>query len=167
MRLAPLLLLALVLHGCTTKGSGKATTPAWKVYQEKHPVAAPSAPVRSGAQELRITEAYLEENKTVFAVSHWVARIRCSIVSTEKLPVSTLSDAFTITGRSGKTYKAHFSTRGPARRTWQHQEHTGEPTHLPAGVAGELEVWVQVGDDKTHDELAGFAFRGIQVPLGR
>lgn len=157
----------VVLGGCTVKGHGKASTPAWKTYQIEHPQPAPSAPIRSGSEELRVKKVFLEENKTALAPSHWVARIRGSIVSPEPVPLSTLSNAFTIMGRSGKVYTAYVSTVGPGRSTWQHQEHTGKPTHLPANVAGELEIWTQVGDNKSHDELEAFTFRGLRVALPR
>lgn len=161
------LVFASIAGGCTIKGQGKASTPAWKVYQVEHPRPVPPGPVRSGSIELRITRAFLEENKSVLKTSHWVARLRGTLVSSEALPVSALSGAFTIVGSSGKAYDAHVSTVGPGRRTWQHQEHTGQPTHLPANVVGELEVFAQVGDDKTHDDLAAFTFRNLRVPLAR
>ncbi len=157
----------IALGGCSVKGEGKGSTPTWKVYRVEVPQPAPSAPLRSGSEELKITKVFLEENKTVLATSHWVARIRGTLVSPDKVPLSSLSDAFTITGKSGKSYRAHVSTVGPGRRTWQHQEHTGQPTHLPANVPGELEIWCQVGDDKTHDELEAFSFRELRVVLPR
>ena len=169
MRLATGILVgwALVVGGCTVKGSGKSSTPAWKMYQVEHPQPAPAAPVRSGSEELRVKKVFLEENKTAFAASHWVARIRGTIVSPAPLPVSSLTEAFTIIGKGGKVYPAYVSTVGPGRSTWQHQEHTGKPAHLPANVPGELEIWVQVGDEKSHDELEAFTFRGVRVALPR
>lgn len=117
--------------------------------------------------EFRTTKVFLEENKTVLATSHWVARLRGTLVCSEDLPVQSLSGAFTFIGASGKIYEGHVSTVGPGRRTWQHQEHTGKPTHLPANVPGEVEVFSQVGDDKTHDELQAFTFRTRRIPLSR
>ena len=149
------------------KGHGKSSTPGWKIFQVEHPVAAPSSPIRHGPIELRIQKAYLEENKTIFATQHWKAEILLTVVSSQPLPLSELNNAFTIIGKSGKSCEAHVSTVGPGRRTWQHQEHTGQPTYLPAGVVGEVNVWTLIGDAKSHDELASFTFRGIQVPLGR
>lgn len=157
----------LALSACTTTGQGKNTAPALKVFKTEHAYAAPPDPIRSGAMELRVNKVFLEENATIFETSHWVARMYVVIVSSEDLPVSALSDSFTLIGKSGKTYEAHVSTRGPGRKTWQHQEHTGQPTHLPASVAGELEVFAQVGDKETHDELVAFTFEGIHVPLAR
>jgi hypothetical protein len=164
MRCAWLTVVLLALGGCTVKGSGKASTPAWKMYKVEHPQPAPSEPVRSGSLELRVTGVFLEEHKTVLAVSHWTARLRATIVSTEKLGPEMLSGAFTIIGRSGEVYPATVSTVGQ-RTTWQHKEHTGQPTHLPANVPGEIDVFTQVGDGKTHDELEAFTFRSIRVPL--
>ena len=157
----------LLLPGCTVKGSGKASTPAWKTYQEETPLQAATESVRAGAVEFRPTKVFLEENKTVFSTSHWVVRLRGTVLSPEALPSQSLSDAFTFIGAGGKIYAGHFSTRGPGRRTWQHQEHTGKPTHLPANVPGEIEVFVQIGDDKTHDEVVAFTFKSVRVALAR
>jgi hypothetical protein len=165
MRSAWMTIALLAVGGCTMKGSGKSSTPALKMYQVEHPVAAPSEPLRSGSIELRITKVFLEENKTVLATSHWVARVRATLVSSELLLLKSLSGDFTVIGRSGKVYRAHVSTVGPGRSTWQHQEHTGQPTHLPANIPGEVAIFAQVGDDKTHDELAAFTFRSVRVTL--
>lgn len=162
-----LLGLALLAAGCTVKGQGKSATPAWKMFQVEHARAVSSAPIRSGSIEWRASKAFVEENKTAISASHWVARIRGSVVSSEDLPLSALSQAFTVIGKSGKVYDAHVSTVGPGRRTWQHQEHTGKPTHLPANVPGELEVFVQVGDDKGYDDLAAYTFKGARAQLGQ
>lgn len=160
--------LALIaLTGCTVKGEGKGSTPTWKVYKEEHPLKPPADSIRSETVELRISKVFLEENKTVLATSHWVARLHGTVVSSQSLPLSSLSSAFTLIGRSGKVYRAYVSTVGPGRRTWQHQEHTGQPTHLPATVPGEVEIFSQIGDDKTHDELDAFTFQDIRVPLSR
>lgn len=158
---------ALTLGACTVHGSGKASKPAWKIYKTEHPQAVPPDPVRSGSTELRITKVVLEEQATVVERLYWKAIVRGTIVSREALPLDDLSSAFTIVGKSGKVYKAHVSTVGPGRSTWQHQEHTGKPTHLPANVPGELEFWVQIGDANTHDELAAFTFRDVRVALDR
>lgn len=166
-RSAGLLLALIAAGGCTVKGHGKAATPAWKVTAQEYPLAAPPGPLRSGAVELRIRQAVLEEHKTVLETQHWKARVRGTVVSPAPLPVSDLSNAFTFIGTSGKVYRAHVSTVGPGRQTWQHQQHTGRPTHLPANVPGELEIWVQIGDAKSHDEAAAFTFRDVRVALGR
>jgi hypothetical protein len=167
MRVSCGVLALLALAGCTVSGSGKASKPGWKIYKTEHPQPVPSAPVRSGSIELRITRVYLEEQATVLERLYWKACIRATLVSAEALPAEDLSNSFAIIGKSGKVYPAHIQTHGPGRKTWQHQEHTGKPTHLPANVAGELEFWAQVGDDKTHDELAAFTFRGVRVALDR
>ena len=164
---AGLLVALLAAGGCTVKGHGKAATPGWKVTVEESPLAVPPDPLRSGAVELRIRQALLEEHKTVLETQHWKARVRATVVSAAPLPLSGLSDAFTFIGTSGKVYRAHESTVGPGRRTWQHQEHTGKPTHLPANVAGELDIWVQIGDAKSHDEPVTLTFRGVRAALGR
>jgi hypothetical protein len=159
--------LALIaLGGCTVKGQGKSATPTWKMFQVEHPRSAPPGPFRDGPLELRVGQVFLEENKTVLSSSHWVARLRCTLVSSEDLPLSSLSGVFVLTGTSGRAYKAHVSTVGPGRRTWQHQEHTGRPTFLPANVAGEMELFAQVGDDKTHDDLEALTFGRVRVPIG-
>lgn len=161
--------LALVLLGsaCTIKGQGKSSKPDWKMFQVEHPRSFPPERFRSGGLEFWGVKAFLEENKTVLGPSHWVARIRVGLLSPEALPLSDVKDEFTILGASGKTYRAYASTVGPGRLTWQHQEHSGQPTRLPAGVAGELDLFAQVGDDKTHDDVVAFTFRNVRVPLGR
>lgn len=157
----------LAAGGCTVVGEGKASKPAWKVYKEEFPLAVPPDPIRSGSIELRVRRVFLEENKTVLETLHWAARIRGTLVSSEPVPLSALSGSFKLIGRSGKVYDGHVSTVGPGRRTWQHQEHTGRPTHLPANVPGEIEVSASIGDAKSRDDLAAFTFRDIRVLLAR
>lgn len=166
-RSAGLLVAALAAGGCTVKGHGKASTPAWKVTAQEYPLAAPTDPIRSGPVELRIRQALKEEHKTILETQYWMARVRGTIVSRAPLLVSDLSNTFTFVGRSGKVYKAYVSAVGPGRQTWQHQQHTGKPTHLPANVPGELDIWTQIGDAKTHDEPATLTFGDVRVPLGR
>lgn len=167
IRPAGLLLLLLSVAGCTVKGHGKASTPAWKVTAQEYPLAASPDPVRSGAVELRIRQALLEEHKTVLETQHWKARVRMTVVSPAPLPLSDLSNAFTFTGKSGRVYQAHVSPVGPGRQTWQHQQHSGQPAKLPANMPGELDVWTQIGDAKSHDEPVALTFRDVRVPLGR
>ncbi len=164
---AGLLAVLLAAGGCTVKGHGKAATPAWKVTVEETPLAVPPQPLRSGAVELRIRQAFLEEHKTILETQHWKARVRGTVVSPAPLPLADLSGAFTFVGKSGKVYRAHVSTVGPGRQTWQHQQHTGKPTQLPANVPGELDIWTQIGDAQSHDEPVLLTFRDVRVPLGR
>jgi hypothetical protein len=164
MRWAWMTVALLAVGGCTVKGSGKASTPAWKMYKDEHPQNVRQVSIRDGSIELKVAGALLEEHKTVLAVSHWTARVRLTIVGSESVPLESLSGAFTIIGRSGKVYRPSVLPIGQ-RTTWQRQEHTGQPTHLPAGVSGEIDLFTQVGDDKSHDELAAFTFRSLRVPL--
>jgi len=159
------ILLAAV--GCTVKGEGKAASPAWKTYQVEHPLTAPAEPLRNGSLEVRVSKVYLEENKTVLKTSHWVARVRGTLRSPERVTPESLSGLFTIVGKSGKIYPGYANPVPDARRTWQFQEHTGQPTHLPANVPGEVAVFVQVGDDQSVDEPAALTFGTVRVPLRR
>ena len=61
------------------------------MYKVEHAQPVASEPIRSGPIELRITQVFLEEHKTVLAVSHWTARLRVTIVSSERVPVESLS----------------------------------------------------------------------------
>lgn len=157
----------LAPSGCTTSGHGKSAKPTWKVFKTEHPQAAPSDPIRSGGVELRVSKVFLEDNHTVFVTSYWRAVIRGTIVSPEALPLSALSDAFTLIGTSGQVYPAQVRSVGPHGANWQWEQRTGKPTYLPANVPGELEIMARVGDNDGHDELAAFTFRGAQVALPR
>jgi hypothetical protein len=159
--------VVLLACGCTVSGSGKASKPGWKITKTEHARAVPAGPVRSGQVELRVNQVFLEEHKTVIETKYWKGVVRGTIVSAAALPAEDLSDDFTLIGTSGKTYRANVMTLGSGRSTWQHQEHTGKPTHLPANVPGEIEIWAQIGDEKTHDELAAFTFGGVRVALSR
>jgi len=158
-----LLTVVVASSGCAWKGSGKGTTPTWKVYQVEQARPLPETPIRTGSIELRVNKAFLEENRTLFSTSHWVLRAYVSVTSSKKLLLEEISSDFSFLATSGQTYTAYVSARGPGRATWQHQSHTGEPTYLPPNVTGELELMVQVGDSQTHDDLAGLSFRGITL----
>ncbi|MGE0867904.1 MAG: hypothetical protein AB7P03_05055 [Kofleriaceae bacterium] len=156
----------LVVSACTFTGP-KGGNPGWKIYKEFHDRPVPSQVLRVGAMELRLTRVYLRREHTVLKTVAWSAWIRASVVSTEKLVISALDGMFTMTGRSGKAYNTHVTTTGPGRKTWQHQEHTGEPTHLPANVPGEIEIWISFDSsaDKPPDEVATLTVAGVPVPL--
>lgn len=151
---------------CTVKGHGKSAMPAMKVYKTEHPYSFPPEPIQSGSIQVQVDRVFLEENKTVFSTQYWRARIYATVVSPDALPQTALDDSFTLIGKSGQVYRAHVSTRGGGRATWQHQEHTGQPPHLPPNVPGEIEVFADNGSGKTNDPLTAFTFKGVQVPLG-
>ncbi len=157
----------LLPAGCRVTGSGKGSGVAWKTYKTEHPRPAPDASIQSGGVELRVRKVFLVEQSTVIETKGWVGRVRAEVRSPEPLLLSTLSEAFTLIGASGEVYDASVTAVGPARATWQRQEHTGQPTHLPANVPGEIEIWAHVGGESGHDELAAFTFRGQRVELPR
>jgi hypothetical protein len=156
----------LALGACTFTGP-KGGNPGWKIFKEEQDRPVPSQAVRLGAAELRLTRVFLRREYTVTKTVNWTAWIRATVVSAEKLPASSFDGVFKVIGRSGKTYDAHTQPTGPGRSTWQHQEHTGEPTHLPPNVPGELEIWIsfESSDGKAPDELAALTFRDGRVAL--
>jgi hypothetical protein len=163
-----LLLIAtfLALGACSFSGP-KGGKPGWKLYQEEHDRAVPSESLRMGGTELRLTRVYLRREHTVMKTVNWTARIRATVVSSEKVLASSFEKMFTVIGRSGKVYEAHTMTTGPGRSTWQHQQHTGEPTYLPANVPGELEIWISFDstEAKPPDELAALIVADAKVSL--
>jgi len=161
-------LLALPsLAGCTTTGKGKGTKPGWKVFKDERPLSASPGSVRSGPVELRIAEAVIEERGTLLGTPSYYAVVRGSVVSAEPLPLAELRSAFVVVGASGVERQGVVSAKGAGRATWQHQQHTGEPTVLPAGVVGELEVIAELGSGDDHDEPTALVFRGSSVALSR
>lgn len=162
-----LLVTAVLAFGACTFSGPKGGNPGWKIYKEEQDRPVPPQSIRLGTLELRLTRVYLRREHTVLKTVNWSAWIRATVVSSEKLPVSSFDGAFKMIGRSGKVYDAHMMTTGPGRSTWQHQEHTGEPTHLPANVPGELEIWISFDSaaSKPPDEPAALTVRGVQVSL--
>jgi hypothetical protein len=162
-----LLFAAVLAFGACTFGGTKGGNPKWKIYKEEHDRPVPSASIRLGSMELRVTRVYLRREHTVMKTVNWSAWIRATVLSSDKLLASSFDNMFKITGRSGKVYDARMMTTGPGRATWQHQEHTGEPTHLPPNVPGEIEIWISFdsADSKPPDEPATLSVRDVQVSL--
>ena len=159
--------LLLTGTGCTATGHGKASKPAWKVFETKHPLSAAPGSTRSGPVELRIDEATLVERSTVFESRGWELRLRASVLSAERLPLANLTQAFKVVGRSGTERGAQARPIGAGRATWQHQQHTGEPTYLPPNVSGVIEVVATVGDADSLDEPAALVFEDARIALSR
>jgi len=151
---------------CTVNGHGKAAKPAMKIYKTEHPYSFPPEPIQSGSIQVHVNKVFLEENKTVFSTQYWRARIYATVVSPKAVPHTAFDNSFTVIGKSGQVYPGHVSIRGGGRATWQHQEHTGQPTHLPPNVPGEIEVFADNGSGKTNDPLTAFTFKGVQYRLG-
>ena len=77
----------------------------------------------------------------------------------DKIPFDELSGKFTVVGQSGKIYSAYPGTRGSRGKTgWLLQEHTKEPTHLPPGVRGLIEVFAGLDGKDKPDTPAAFIF---------
>ena len=167
MRRAFLVLVGvLALDACTFTGP-KSGNPGWKIFKEEHDRPVPPDPVRVGSTELRVTRVYLRREYTAVKTVNWTAWIRATVTSSEPLPLASLDGRFKVTTRSGKVYDAHTSTAGPGRATWQHQEHTGQPTHLPANVPGEIDIWISFDSNSKAppDELGALRFGDAQVSL--
>lgn len=162
-----LAVIAVLVAGACTFTGPKSGTPGWKIYKEQHDRPVPSAAIRVGSIELRLTRVFLRREHTVLKTVNWTAWLRATIVSSDELPASSFDDGFKMIGRSGKVYAAHTSTAGPGRATWQHQAHTGEPTHLPANVPGELDIWISFDSTADHapDEIAALVFRDVRLGL--
>ncbi len=167
MARALLLIAAVLALGACSFSGPKGGNPGWKIYKEEHDRAVPSESLRVGATELRLTRVYLRREHTVLKTVNWSAWIRATVVSSEKILASSFDKTFSVVGRSGKVYEARMMTTGPGRSTWQHQEHTGEPTYLPANVPGELEIWISFDSTaaKPPDELAALIVAGAKVSL--
>ncbi len=166
--LRTLLVLASVfaIGACSFSGT-KGGNPSFKIYKKEHDRPVPPNRARVGGVELRVTRVFLRREYTVMKTVNWTAWVRARIISSETLPRASLDGAFKLVGRSGKVYDTHFGTAGPGRATWQHQEHTGQPTHLPARVPGEIDIWIsfdsRAGDPP--DEVGMLTFRGAELRL--
>jgi len=136
------------------------------VLKTEYPRPVPPDPIHSRGIELRISKVVLEERGTLLGTPSWFALVRGVVVSSETLPFSELTNAFTVIGQSGTAYRGIVSAVGPGRLTWQRPADTGQ-IHLPANVAGELEILAQVGEKDTPDEIAALTFLDVQVPIAR
>ena len=162
MRLARWALVICVLGGCTiAKGSGKGGDIRLKVDKVEHALALPPTSFRGDGYELVVERIFLLEERTVFGPERWQARLHGVVVNTrgDKILYEELSGKFTVVGQSGKTYSAYPSTRGSRGKTgWLLQEHTKEPTHLPPGARGLIEVFAGLDGKEKPDAPAAFTF---------
>lgn len=163
LRPSLVLVVFLALGACTFTGP-KGGNPGWKIYKKEHDRPVPTAPAHTGAIELRVTRVFLRREHTVLKTVNWSGWIRATIVSAEALPASELSKAFKLHGRSGKVYETHANPFN-AGGAWRGK--AGEPVHLPAMVAGELNIWASFDStsDSAPDELSALEFRGVRLAL--
>lgn len=158
-----LVLVLLVFFGSCSFSGTKGGKPGWKLYQEEKDRPVPQMPLRAGSVELRLTRVYLRREHTVFKTVGWSGWIRATVVSSAKLPSSSLNKMFKLHGQSGRVYEA-YSNPYNANRAWIV---SGEPTHLPPNVPGELNIWASFNSssDKAPDELAALEFNGMRLQL--
>jgi hypothetical protein len=155
---------ALCLGGCTFTGKGKGTSITTKVYTEKHHLTFPREPIRSGNVELRLTEAFVEESKTVFEHVGWVTRLRGVVVTSKRLESNSLKEhRFTVIGASGTVYDGYAHGWGPQ---WQRE---GGRRYLPPGVSGEFMIQAETQNQASRelDAPVAFTFGGVSVELSR
>ena len=151
-----------LLGGCTIKkGSGKGGDLAWKVDKVEHPLTPSATSFRGDGYDLVVERIFLVEERTIFGPQNWRAWMHGVVVNTSgaKLPFAALSGKFTVVGQSGKVYSAYPGTRGSRGKTgWLLQEHTKEPTHLPPGARGLIEVFAGLDGKEKPDAPAAFTF---------
>jgi hypothetical protein len=168
LRSPPLLLLAsltVAVAGCTVKGSGKAATPTWKTFVDEHPVTSTPFTMQSGTAEVRVHAVVVRESHTLVGRSSWANVVKASVVNrgAEPLRWDDLTDDFRVRTRSGADTRGYVFTEG--KGGWRHQEHTGQPTHLPPGASGEIRGQAEPNDGSTRDDPAAVSFRGETVEL--
>ena len=165
-----ILALALAALGACTmvKGSGKDADFRWKVTVVEHPLVLSNPTFRGSGFDVVVERMYLGEARTVFGPEYWRPVVHAVVVNTsgQKIPFEVLSGKFTVLGQSGKVYDAHASTRGSRGKTgWLLQEHTQEPTHLPPGANGLIEVFTQVDGKDKPDAPAALTFLGQRAEV--
>lgn len=145
----------LALSGCKMKGQGKSTQPDFETFKTEHPLRASSDTVRSGALELRLREATLEEYATVIGTQEsWRVRLRGVVVASEEVPVSVIEDAFTLIAKDGSVWRGKASV-------------AGDPPHLAPGVDAEVVFATDVGRQTLDGVIEAFTFQGVRVQLSR
>jgi hypothetical protein len=161
-------LAALLAAGCELKrgpGPKPYVTPAFKTFVVEHPVALGGRPVFSGTTELRIDRAVTEERKTVLRTEEWRMVVHVALVNHGQAPLlqDDIRDAFQLLGRSGATRRGYVSTEGGREGGWLHQEHTGQPTHVPPGGTGRVRIWAVAEPVTTRDDPAALTFRDVRI----
>jgi hypothetical protein len=160
----PLALAAFLAAGCTVKGSGKAATPAWKIYVDEHPVTSAPFTVRSGDVEVHVRAVVVEEHHTAFGKSTWLNVARAAVVNRGAQPLfpEAVRGAFRIRTRSGADHRGYVFVQGTGG--WRLQEHTKEPTQLPPGATGEIRVQAET-TTQTRDDPVALSFADQTVAL--
>jgi len=152
-----------------TKGSGKGPGDIrLKVDKVEHPLTLPPTSFRGEGYDLVVERIFLVEERTVLGPERWRAMMHGVVVNTrgEKILYEELSGRFTVVGQSGKIYTAYPGTRGSRGKTgWLLQEHTKEPTHLPPGARGLIEVWAGIDGKEKPDAPAAFTFVDQRVEV--
>ena len=162
-------LVALALGGCTiAKGSGKGGDIRLKVYKVEHPLTISETNLRGSGYDLVIERLFLLEERTIFGPQGWRARAHGVVVNTSgaNIPFEVLSGKFSFVGTSGKVYAGSASTRGSRGKTgWLLQEHTKQPTHLPAGARGLIDVFAGLDGKESADRPIVFTFADQRVDV--
>jgi hypothetical protein len=159
----PLALAALLVAGCTVKGSGKAATPAWKIYVDEHPVTSAPFTVRSGDVEVHVRAVVVEEHHTAFGKSTWLNVAKVAVVNRGAGPLfpEAVKGSFRIRTRSGADHRGSVFVGAGG---WRRQEHTREPTQLPPGATGEMRVQAET-TTQTRDDPVALSFADQTVAL--
>src|SRR5262245_49456252 len=152
----------MIVAGCTIKkGSGKGGDLAWKVDTVDHPLTLSQTSFPGNGFDLVIERAVLREARTVWGPQYWRVFVEGTVINNrgDRIAFEELSGKFTVVGRSGKVYPAYPQTRGSRGKTgWLLQEHTKEPTHLPPGARGLIEVFSGVDGKEQADAPVAFTF---------
>ena len=153
-----------VAPGCTVKGSGKGSTPAWKIYVDEHPVSTAPFTLRSGTVEVRVQAVVAEEHHTAFGKSRWLNVVKAAVVNRGQgsLSAEAVTDGFRIRTRSGAERQGNVFIKGTGG--WRHQEHAKPQTQLPPGAVGEIRVQAETGGE-TRDDPVAVSFQGNTVEL--
>ena len=169
MKLALCLVAALIGAGCSFhKGSGKGGDVRWKVDKVDHPLTVSPTSFRGNGYDLVIERVFLREERTVWGPQNWRVWVEGVVVNMrgDRLPFDELSGKFKVVGKSGKVYSAYPQTRGSRGKTgWLLQEHTKEPTHLPAGARGLIEVFAGLDGKEQADAPVALTFMDARAEL--
>lgn len=153
-----------VAPGCTVKGSGKGSTPGWKIYVDQHPVSTAPFTLRSGTVEVRVQAVVVEEHHTKFGKSTWLNVVKAVVVNRGAGPLfpEAVTGGFRIRTRSGADLHGYVFIQGTGG--WRLQEHSKETTQLPPGAVGEIRVQAEAGG-ATRDDPVAVSFQGQTVQL--
>lgn len=150
--------------GCTVKGSGKGSTPGWKIYVDQHPVSTAPFTLRSGTVEVRVQAVVVEEHHTKFGKSTWLNVVKAVVVNRGAGPLlpEAVTGGFRIRTRSGADLHGYVFIQGTGG--WR-QEHPKETPQLSPGAMGEIRVQAEAGGGATRDDPVAVSFQGQTVQL--